>query len=594
MKLSKSMELNMDKMPSHDSISIYLWGPIRIAGAYLVVGVLWILFSDKIAERLASSPAILTQISIYKGWGYVVVTALLLYLLIRNHTEKVSKTEQKLHESEENYKELLNNASDGIFIAHANGQYVFVNEEACKLVGYTRNELLSMQVKDLIAPEDLSRSPLRFGQLHKGETHIFERVLVRKDGSRIISELSASILPDGRYQSIVRDITERKVAEKALERSERRYRSLFENMINGFARCQMIYNVDGEPIDFIYLEVNEAFKELTGLQDVIGKRVTDLIPGIRETNPELFAFYGQVAKTGKPRKFESYLAGLRAGAWFSVSAYSMEKGFFMAVFDAITERKQAEQALQRNERLFRLLIEHAPAEIAMFDRNMKYIAASQRYIQDYNLKQKNIIGFSHYEVFPEITDHWKEIHQRCLAGATASSEADPFPRADGTLDWVKWEIHPWYEEENTIGGIILLSELITERMRAEIAVRENEERLRLSLHAANQGLYDLNVQTGNAVVNKEYAEMLGYDPNTFVETNAAWIERLHPDDREIAAKAYSDYINGLTAEYRVEFRQQTRDGNWKWILSLGKVVEHDPDGKPLRMLGTHTDISDRK
>jgi PAS domain S-box-containing protein len=141
---------------------------------------------------------------------------------------------------------------------------------------------------------------------------------------------------------------------------------------------------------------------------------------------------------------------------------------------------------------------------------------------------------------------------------------------------------------------VTVFETITERKKAETALRENEERLRLSLHAANQGLYDLNVQTGDTIVNREYAEMLGYDPDSFIETNAAWIERLHPDDRELIANAYANYIKGLTPEYRVEFRQKTKDDSWKWILSLGKVIEYDPAGKPLRMLGTHTDITERK
>ncbi len=139
-----------------------------------------------------------------------------------------------------------------------------------------------------------------------------------------------------------------------------------------------------------------------------------------------------------------------------------------------------------------------------------------------------------------------------------------------------------------------LEHQIAERKRTEQSLRESEERLRLSLQAANQGLYDLNVQSGDAVVNRQYAEMLGYDFETFVETNAAWIERLHPDDRERVAKTYVDYTSGLLPEYRVEFRQRTRDGNWKWILSLGKVIEYDAQGQPLRMLGTHTDITARK
>ena len=114
--------------------------------------------------------------------------------------------------------------------------------------------------------------------------------------------------------------------------------------------------------------------------------------------------------------------------------------------------------------------------------------------------------------------------------------------------------------------------------------------MRLALQAANQGLYDLNVQTGAAQVSPEYATMLGYDPADFKETNDRWVERVHPDDRERIAANYQAYIEGNIPVYQVEFRQRTRTGEWKWILSLGKIVERDPQGRPLRMLGTHTDI----
>ncbi|MEW6759122.1 MAG: PAS domain S-box protein, partial [Acidobacteriota bacterium] len=129
---------------------------------------------------------------------------------------------------------------------------------------------------------------------------------------------------------------------------------------------------------------------------------------------------------------------------------------------------------------------------------------------------------------------------------------------------------------------------------AEASLRENEERLRLALRAASQGLYDLNVQTGACVVSAEYATMLGYAPETFVETNQAWIERLHPEDREPVAEVYGRYVAGEIPEYRVEFRQRCADGTWKWILSLGKIVTRDGEGRPLRMLGTHTDLTERK
>lgn len=135
-----------------------------------------------------------------------------------------------------------------------------------------------------------------------------------------------------------------------------------------------------------------------------------------------------------------------------------------------------------------------------------------------------------------------------------------------------------------------------ERRHQEIqdALRESDERLSLALEAANQGLYDLDVQTGEVVVNEGYARMLGQDPRTFRETAVAWRDRLHPDDRERAYRLYEDYVAGRVPEYRSEFRLRTAKGSWCWILSTGRIVERDEQGRPRRMLGTHTDITESR
>ena len=145
------------------------------------------------------------------------------------------------------------------------------------------------------------------------------------------------------------------------------------------------------------------------------------------------------------------------------------------VLSDITGRKLAEEQLLERGRLLGLFIQNAPAAIAMLDREMRYICASRRWLRDYRLESQDIIGRSHYEVFPEIPERWMEIHRRCLAGATEFCNEDPFPRQDGTLDWVKWEILPWLDVTGQIGGIIIMSEVVTDRKNAELALRESEK-----------------------------------------------------------------------------------------------------------------------
>ena len=130
--------------------------------------------------------------------------------------------------------------------------------------------------------------------------------------------------------------------------SEDLYRSLFENMLNGFAYCRMLFN-DGIPQDFIYLAVNDAFMSQTGLKDVVGRKVTEVIPGIRETDPQLFEIYGRVAMTGQPERFEVFVEALQM--WFLISVYSPAQEYFVAVFDVITERKRVESVEQAHLRM---------------------------------------------------------------------------------------------------------------------------------------------------------------------------------------------------------------------------------------------------
>ncbi len=145
--------------------------------------------------------------------------------------------------------------------------------------------------------------------------------------------------------------------------------------------------------------------------------------------------------------------------------------------DARQER--VEDPLQATNELLRQFVQNAPAAVAMFDREMRYLLASQRWMSDYHLGDRDIVGLSHYEIFPDIPERWKEAHRRALAGAVVRSDEDRWERSDGTVEWVRWELQPWRERSGQIGGIVIFTEVITLRKRAEEELRAANEALRI-------------------------------------------------------------------------------------------------------------------
>ncbi len=184
----------------------------------------------------------------------------------------------------------------------------------------------------------------------------------------------------------------------------------------------------------------------------------------------------------------------------------------LVILHDITERKLAELALRKSEERFRLFIEHAPSALAMFDREMRYLAVSRRWITDYGLDDQDIVGRSHYEVFPDLPDRWKAVHRRALGGESVTVDEDWFQRSDGSGLWIRWEVRPWHAVDGGIEGVVIFSENITKRKNAEEALSASEERFRQVAENAGDWIWEVDANGLYTFCSPAVEKILGYSP----------------------------------------------------------------------------------
>jgi PAS domain S-box-containing protein len=506
------------------------------------------------------------------------------------------QAEIALQESNERFRATFEQAATGIAQNSLDGKYIRINQKYCDIMGYSEAELLLMSFVDITHPEDLEKDNENTRLLFSGELQTFtiEKRYIRKDGEIVWANLAVSLVRDslGEPQyviGVVQDISDRKWSERQLQSESLRLQLALEssemgtwesNLDTGIwsARTEAIFGYEAGtfPGD------REAFLKLVYLEDQ--ERVFQALSHSFTTQSPYNIEYRINRNDGEMR-------------WVAVNGKVVENedgdGLRMVgVARDITDRKQAEIILRQYQRM----VEIAPDGIALVDRDYTYRLVNQTYLEHNERTWEEMVGRSIHDVMGEHTFQTvvKSRFDRCLAGETIDyGEWFYFKKAGNRFVNVTYS--PYFEiDGTTIIGVVIINREVTERRKAELLLQDSEERLRLALTAANQGLYDLNPQTGITIVSPEYATMLGYSPDEFEETNAKWVERLHPDDLEPVAATYQAYVKGEISNYKVEFRQRTKHDQWKWILSIGKIVEWDKAGQPLRMLGTHTDISDRK
>lgn len=241
---------------------------------------------------------------------------------------------------------------------------------------------------------------------------------------------------------------------------------------------------------------------------------------------------------------------------------------------------------------FEQLAYHIPIAVAMFDRDMRYLFTNERWLVDYEL-DKSIIGKSHYEVFQEISDDWKVIHERCLQGHIHQDDEVPFPRLDGTLDWLKREIRPWYDaSDDAIGGLLMYTDVITERKQAQDALKAQHQFLRQVIDLNTSFIFAKDIEGRFTLVNKALADAYGASPEEMIgkfdedyNSNPAETQHFYQDDLEVVTTRQPKFIP--------EEPVSNINGETRWYQTI-KVPLIAEDRQSVQLLGIATDITERK
>ncbi|MFO0887798.1 MAG: PAS domain S-box protein [Isosphaeraceae bacterium] len=438
------------------------------------------------------------------------------------------RAEDALRASDRRLRTIFENSTDPMSINDAERRILEVNPRACDVLGYTRDELLGLRIDDL----DAGLNPAGLANVHgevtavAPETLTFETRIRRKDGSTYPAEVR-TVAIDWEGQTCVlattRDLTERNRASASLRASEQRLRTLFEELADPL----FVSDEQGR-----FLEVNPRACESLGRsrEELLGM-------GIKEIDAQLpwdeiaVMMAESIRDPGRPHTFET--RHRRAdGTSFPIEIRAIPLEWdgqvrYLSLARDLSARKEAERALRESEQKLRLFVEHAPAALAMFDREMRYVVASRRWCEDFALVGREFVGRSHDDIMPEIPDHWREAHRRGLAGEIVRNEADRLPEAYGHDRWNRWEVRPWHAG-GSISGIVIFAEDITEQQRASRAIAESEARYR-SLFEANphpMWVYDLETLAFLAVNDAAVAHY-GYPRDEFL---AMTIADIRPDE----------------------------------------------------------------
>ena len=499
--------------------------------------------------------------------------------------------EHALEESEANLREAQEIARIGSFVLDVERQILKGSEVWHMVLGIAKDsEPTLQQLVDLVYPDDLAGLAAEFGAASLNAGRMFDkecRIIRPTDHAVRWMHLLGKVELDAHkkahlFRGTLQDITDRKLAEAAIQESSGLLQIFIQDAPTGLAMFDR---------DMRYIAASRRWLEDHGMQEweFIGRSHYDLMPEIpthwRDEHSRALA--GETVVSGEDSYVDKHgqlhwkLRMVRP--WLKGSG---EVGGIVILAEDITQRKLAEMSLHESKELLQLFIEHAPAALAMFDREMHYIAASRRWVEDFRLQEKTIIGHSHYEIFPELPERWKEAHRRALAGETIESSEDSFTRSDGSLQWLRWEARPWWTGDDAIGGIMIFTEDITQS-------KLSEERLHLAASVFTHASEGITITDANANildVNDAFTRITGYTREEVIGKNP----RILNSGRQ-TREFYSEMWNKLhlKGHWSGEIWNRAKDGHiFAEMLTISAV--RDAAGKTQQYVAMFSDITSIK
>jgi|GEM_PF-1530555 len=500
---------------------------------------------------------------------------------------------QAMEKSERKYRELVEEAATIIIRWDIRGDVTFFNEYAQKFFGFSEEEILGKNVVGTIVPEteftgrdlahlmeEIRRDPAKFKDN--------ENENIKRDGERVwIAWKNRPIYNDrgelAEIHSVGIDITARKQAEDALRESEAKWRSLTEHS----AEHIMMLDEEGRIIF-----INHTVPELTRDQ-VIGMPMANFLPpSYKESTVKLLQ---RVWRSGEPEQYTvEYQGEHNMSRYFeaNVSAVKDENNVTALIVSArdVTERKQAQEALRTSEEQLRLLVSQADFILWSVNKDLQFTSSLGGGLYTMGLEPNQVVssGLNLFQFFQtDSPEFWPlKAHLEALDGKSVTYENDWQDRIFQT------QVSPQRDANGNIIGCVGVAIDITDRKRAEVALRESKERQNKAQAVGHVGTWDWKPQTGELVWSDELYRILGFMPQEVVPTYELFLSHVHEDDREDLNNAVEKALYERQS-YNIDCRIITRDGQEKTANAQG-IVRYDEQGVPIQMLGTFQDITERK